>query len=135
MKKTGLIASILVIFVLLAGYGLYVCAADKPSPKAAGQDAASSTPKNEANSQNAAMVNGKPIPMSEYEAGLDQLNRQITMTGRQPDEKEMPALKQRILDNLIARELLKQEIEKKGIKADECRGECSIGNREEELLA
>ena len=57
--------------------------------------------------------------MANYQAGIDQLNRQISMTGRQPDEKEMPELKKRILDNLIARELLKQEVEKKGIKADE----------------
>ncbi len=119
MKKSGLIVSVLVISALLAGYGLYVSAADKPSQKAAGQDAASSTPKDETKLQNAAMVNGKPIPMSDYQAGLDQLNRQIGMTGRQPDEKEMPTLKQRILDNLIARELMKQEIEKKGIKVDE----------------
>ena len=114
MKKSGLIASILVISVLLAGFGLYVSAADNPPPKAAGRDAASSAPKDETKLQNAAMVNGKPIPMSEYEAGLDQLNRQINMTGRQPDEKEMPTLKHRILDNLIARELLKQEIQKRG---------------------
>jgi peptidyl-prolyl cis-trans isomerase C len=119
MKKSGLIASILVISVLSAGYGLYVSAADKPSQKAAGQDAASSTPKDETKLQNAAIVNGKPIPMSEYQAGIDQLNRQIEMTGRQPDEKELPTLKQRILNNLIARELMKQEIAKKGIKVDE----------------
>jgi peptidyl-prolyl cis-trans isomerase C len=119
MKKSWLIVSVLVISLLLAGYGLYVSAADKPSQKAAGQDAASSTPKDETKLQNAAMVNGKPIPMSDYQSGLDQLNRQISMTGRQPDEKEMPTLKQRILDNLIARELMKQEIEKKGIKVDE----------------
>jgi peptidyl-prolyl cis-trans isomerase C len=119
MRKSGLIASVLLISVLLAGYGLYVFAADKPSPKVAGQDAASSSPKDETKLQNAAIVNGKPIPMSEYQAGLDQLNRQINMTGRQPDEKEMPTLKQRILNNLIARELMKQEIAKKGIKVDE----------------
>jgi peptidyl-prolyl cis-trans isomerase C len=57
--------------------------------------------------------------MSDYEAGLDQLNRQIAMTGKQPDEKEMPAMKQKVLDSLITRELLKQEVEKRGIKADE----------------
>jgi len=119
MNKSGLIAFVLMIFVFLAGYGLYVSAADKPSNKSAEQDAASSTPKKEANLQNVAIVNGKPIPMSDYQAGLDQLNRQITMTGRQPDEKEMPALKQKILDNLIARELMKQEVAKRGIKVDE----------------
>ncbi|MGA2400482.1 MAG: peptidylprolyl isomerase [Syntrophobacteraceae bacterium] len=119
MKKSALIASVLVILVFLAGYGLYVSAADKPSKKAAGQDAASSTPTKEAKSQNAAMVNGKAIPMSDYQTGLDQLNRRIQMTGRQPDEKQMSELKQRVLDDLIGRELLKQEVQKRGIKADD----------------
>ncbi len=120
MKKSVLIASVLVIFVfLLAGYRLYVSAADKPSKTDVGQDAASSTPKNDSTLQYAAKVNGKPIPMSDYQSGLDQLNRQIGMTGRQPDEKEMPELKKKILDNLIARELMKQEVAKRGIKVDE----------------
>ena len=101
MKKAGLIASALLIFVFLAGYGFYLSsAADKASKKAAGKDAA--PPLNKVKRKNAAIVNGKPIPMSDYQAGIDQLDRQISMTGRQPDEKEMPALKQRILDNLIA---------------------------------
>ena len=119
MKKTRYIASILAFFVFLAGYSLYVYAGDKSSAKSAGQDTSSSTPKKEANLQNAALVNGKAIPMSEYEAGLDQLNRQIAMTGGAPNEKELPALKQKVLDSLITRELLKQEVEKRGIKADE----------------
>ena len=109
MKKAGLIASALLIFVFLAAYGFYLSsAADKPS-----KDAATSANKN------AAIVNGKAITMSDYQAGVDQLNRQISMTGRQPDEKEMQSLKQRILDNLIGRELLKQEADKRGIKADD----------------
>ena len=109
MKRAGLIASALLIFVFLAAYGFYLSsAADKPS-----KDAATSANKN------AAIVNGKAITMSDYQAGVDQLNRQISMTGRQPDEKEMQSLKQRILDNLIGRELLKQEADKRGIKADD----------------
>lgn len=118
MKKVGLIAGALSIVVVLAGYNLYVSfAADKPS-KPAAKDAAS-TNSQEAKPQNAAMVNGKPIPMSAYQAGLDQLHRQIHMVGRQPDEKEMQSLKQRIIDSLIDRELLRQEAQKKGIKADD----------------
>ena len=57
------------------------------------------TKQNEAN--NAAIVNGKAISMSDYQAEIDRLHRQISMTGRQPDEKEMQALKQRVLDNMI----------------------------------
>ncbi len=40
MKKAGLIASALLIFVFLGAYGFYLSsAADKPSEKAAGKDA------------------------------------------------------------------------------------------------
>jgi peptidyl-prolyl cis-trans isomerase C len=117
MKKAGLIASALLIFVLLGAYGFYFSsAADKTSEKAAGNDDAA-TKQNEAN--NAAIVNGKAIPMSDYQADIDRLHRQISMTGRQPDAKEMQALAQRILDDLIARALLKQETLKKGIKVDD----------------
>ncbi len=118
MKKIGLIASILVVCVLIAGYGIHVSAADKTSKKQT-EKKADSTAKKEEKLPNAAIVNGKPIPMSEYDAGLEQLNRQIAMTGKTPDEKQMPALKQRIIDNLVARELLIQEVGKQGIKADE----------------
>jgi peptidyl-prolyl cis-trans isomerase C len=113
MKKAWLIASALLIFVFLAAYGFYLSsAADQPS-----KNDATSTKQKAAN--NAAIVNGKAITMSDYQAGIDQLHRQISMTGRQPDEKEMQALKLRILDNLIDRELLKQEADKRGIKADD----------------
>jgi peptidyl-prolyl cis-trans isomerase C len=57
--------------------------------------------------------------MSEYEAGIGQLNRQIAMTGKTPDEKEMTVLKKKVIDNLITKELLRQEVERRGIKADE----------------
>jgi len=117
MKKGGLIAFTLLIFIFLAAYGFYLSsAADNPSEKAAGKDAAV-TKQNEA--KNAAMVNGKAIPMSDYQAETDRLHRQISMTGRQPDAKEMQALEQRILDDLIGRELLKQETVKRGIKVDD----------------
>jgi peptidyl-prolyl cis-trans isomerase C len=119
MKKAGLTASILVIFVLLAGYGLYVCAGDKSPASSTEQGTAPSPPKQDANAANAALVNGKAIPMSEYEAGIEQLNRQIAMTGRNSEEKDMPALKKKVLDSLISRELLRQEVEKRGIKVDD----------------
>jgi len=116
MKKAGLIASALLVFVFLAAYGFYLSfAADEPSKKAAEKDAAST----KQNKANAATVNGKAITMSDYQAEIDRLHRQIAMTGRQPDEKEMQTLKQRILDNLIGRELLRQETVKRGIKADD----------------
>jgi peptidyl-prolyl cis-trans isomerase C len=120
MKKVVLIASAIVLFVFLAGYGFYASsAADKQSQNEAGKDTTASTKKNEAKQQNAATVNGKPIPMSDYQSGIDRLDRQIKMTGRQVDEKEMASLKQKVINDLIDRELLKQEAQKRGIKADD----------------
>jgi peptidyl-prolyl cis-trans isomerase C len=118
MKKVGLIVSTLVIFVFLAGYGFYASSAAETSKKAAGKDAATAK-QEEATQKNAAMVNEKPITMAQYQAGIDQLDRQIKQTGRQPDEKEMQAFKKKVLDNLIEREVMRQEAEKRGIKADE----------------
>ena len=105
--------------MFLACYGIYPSfAADMPYKEAAGKNAPSAK-QDETKPQNAAVVNGKPTPMSDYQAGIDRLQRRISMTGRKPDEKEMPALKQGVLDDLIGQELLRQEIEKKGIKVDE----------------
>ncbi len=118
MKKAWLIAAALLTFVSLAAYGFYLSsAADKPPQQAAGKDTPTSINNNEA--KDAAIVNGKAITMSDYQAGIDQFQRHTSTSGRQPDEKEMQALKQKILDNLIGRELLKQEAEKRGIKADD----------------
>ncbi len=115
MKKTVLIASTFIFLVTLTGYSLYVCAGDKSST---GQSAVQSTPNKQAKAQNAAIVNGTPIPMSEYEAALDRHNRQVAMTGKTPNPKDMSASKQ-VLDSLIAHELLQQEVKKSGIKVDD----------------
>ncbi|MDR3556687.1 MAG: peptidylprolyl isomerase [Syntrophobacteraceae bacterium] len=106
MKKFGLIFfSSLVSVVLLFGYGFSVSRATEGA-------SASST------QQNAAMVNGKPIPMATYNAEVNRLQQQFTLAGRKLDEKQTSTLKQRILDSLVAREVLKQQAEKEGIKAD-----------------
>jgi len=118
MKKAGLIASVLAIFVILAGYGFYASYAADTSSKQASSKNADSAKQDEAKLQNAAMVNGKPITMAAYRAGIEVLNRQIHLTGRQPDDKEMQTFKQKVLDNLIDREILRQEAEKRGMKAD-----------------
>jgi len=120
MKKAGLIASALLLLIFLAGYGLYASSADDSQSKMqAAKDNAASGKKNEAKQENAATVNGKPIPMVDYQARMEQLDRQVSMTGRQVDEKEMASLKQKVLDDLIDVELLKQEAQKRGIKADD----------------
>jgi peptidyl-prolyl cis-trans isomerase C len=106
MKKSRLIFfSTLVSLALLVGYGFPVSHAAENAP-------ASNTP------PNAATVNGKPIPMSLYTTQVDRLLKQFSLTGRKIDANQTSTMKKRILDNLIAREVLKQEAEKRGIKAD-----------------
>ncbi len=103
MKKFGLIIfPTLVCFALLLGFGF-----------SADLACASNT------QQNAATVNGKPIPMSVYNAQVDRLLHQFSMAGKKLDDKQTSTLKKRVLDSLIAREVLKQEAAKRGIKADQ----------------
>jgi peptidyl-prolyl cis-trans isomerase C len=130
MKKAGLLVFVLIAAMIIAGYGYYVSAADKTAKPANQQQAVSGSnsstspsqdtaKKVDNNGQNVATVNGVPISKADYDAEMSRLDRQIAMSGRNPDEKEMAVMKQKVLDNMIGRELLKQEAAKQGIKADE----------------
>ncbi len=134
MKKAGLVASIVVLCMVVAGYFYFVSAAPeksttKPAAKessAAVKGSAPAAAKEEApaakpagNAENAATVNGVAITKADYEAEVTRFDRQVAMTGRNPDDKETSAMKKKILDNLIGRELLKQQAAKEGIKADD----------------
>jgi len=129
MRKAGLLVFVLSAALVLAGYGFYVSAADK-TPKQtnqpeAGAGAAKAAPpqdkamKPENNGQNVATVNGVAISKSDYDVEVSRLDKQIAMSGRTPADNEMAVMKQKILDNMIGREVLKQEAAKQGIKADE----------------
>jgi peptidyl-prolyl cis-trans isomerase C len=99
MKKSGLMfLAILFSLTFLPGFCF--------SPA----HAASQTP------QNAATVNGKAISMADYQTQVNRLLQQLSMTGHKLDDKQMAGLKKRILDNLVTREVLKQQAEKEGIK-------------------
>lgn len=130
MKKTGLLV-LIVICAVLAGYGIYVSTSGKTSRKATIQETTTSRPqaaapgqegtpmKNDSDGQNAAMVNGVAIPKADYDAEIARFDRQVAMTGRNADEKEVAAMRAKILDNLIGRELLKQEAARQQLKADD----------------
>jgi peptidyl-prolyl cis-trans isomerase C len=130
MRKAGLLVFVLIAALVLAGYGFYVSAADKTPKQTTQQEAGSGAgakaapPKDTAmkpenNGQNVATVNGVAISKSDYDKDLARLNQQIAMSGRTPADNEMVVMKQKILDNMIGREILKQEAVKQGIKADE----------------
>ncbi len=122
MRKKGLVAFVLFVCVMFSGYALYVSASDNKSKKektAASTQAAKEKPaKTAANGGAAALVNGKPVSMADYEQGVARFSHQLTASG-QDSEEAQNELKRRILDSLIVREVLAQQTEKLGIKADE----------------
>lgn len=130
MRKAGLLVFVLSAALVLAGYGFYVSAADKTPKKPNQQEAGPSTgakaapPQDTAmkaqnNGPNVATVNGVAITKSDFDVEVSRLDKQIAMSGRTPADNEMAVMKQKILDNMIGREVLKQEAVKQGIKADE----------------
>ena len=60
--------------------------------------------------QNIAVVNGKPIPKAKADAIVDQLKRQ--------GQQDTPELQNAVREDLIRREILMQEADKKGLAAD-----------------
>lgn len=136
MKKTGLVVSVLVICLVFAGYGLYVFASEKSTKQAAGQaatatqapaaDSKTSAPAKEnsvaqpqASTINAATVNGVAIPRSEYDAEAAKFDKQVVMSGRSSDDKEVVAMRGKIIESLVGRELLRQEAQRQGLKPEE----------------
>jgi peptidyl-prolyl cis-trans isomerase C len=130
MRKAGLIVFVLIAALVLAGYGFYVSAADKTPKKTTQQEASPSSGtqaspsqdtamKPENKGQNVATVNGVALSKADYDVEVSRLDKQIAMSGRTPADAEMVVMKQKILDNMIGREVLKQEAAKQGIKADE----------------
>jgi len=63
-----------------------------------------------------ASVNGKGIPKSQYDRMLSVFKMRAAHGGRQLNSKDLTAVKNRILENLIDAELLYQQSQKEGIK-------------------
>jgi peptidyl-prolyl cis-trans isomerase C len=73
--------------------------------------------------QNVAIVNGKPVPMSQMNAFVQQLEK----SGRTVDD----ALREQIREHLIVREIFAQEAEKRGLKTSpDYRNQVEISNKE-----
>jgi peptidyl-prolyl cis-trans isomerase C len=66
-----------------------------------------------------ASVNGKAISRSQYERMLSVFKKRAAHKGRQLNDQELMAIKNRILENLIDSELLYQQSQKKGIKVSD----------------
>ena len=69
--------------------------------------------------QKVAVVNGTVLKQAELDSETDRYLDRLQRTGRFPNDLEHSQIKKQVLENLIARELLYQESQKKGIKVDQ----------------
>ena len=67
----------------------------------------------------AAIVNGTVITQDELDSQMDMVVDRLQASGRVPDVSQLEEVRGQVLENLIARELLYQESQKKGIKISE----------------
>jgi peptidyl-prolyl cis-trans isomerase C len=115
----------LIVLLIMSSFGLSVSyGAGEKDPKKANAPASSSkdtkkekpaAPTDGAKTGKVAVVNGTVITRADYDRELSRFERQMTMSGRSPNPAEMTEMKQRVLEGLVDRELLKQESKKQGI--------------------
>ena len=67
----------------------------------------------------AAVVNGTIITQAELDSQMKIVMDRLSASGRLPDPSQLDQIRSQVLENLIARELLYQESQKKGIKISE----------------
>lgn len=68
-----------------------------------------------------AVVNGIVITQEDFDQEMSSVQRQLLHMGKHLNDSQMPAIKKEVLENLINRELLYQETQRKGIKIDEAK--------------
>jgi len=71
--------------------------------------------------EDAAVVNGKPIPTVALDREISTIVQRAQSQGQTPDDKGMAAIREVALDMLIKRELLSQESKKAGVVVDKAR--------------
>jgi peptidyl-prolyl cis-trans isomerase C len=118
-----------VVLLILSSFGFSVSyGAGEKDPKKENATAASSKdtkkekpamPQDGAKKDKVAVVNGTVISRTDYDKELSRLERQLAMGGRTPNPTDMTDMKQRVLEGLVDRELLKQESKKQGISVSD----------------
>jgi peptidyl-prolyl cis-trans isomerase C len=119
----------LLVLLILSSFGFSVSyGAGEKDPTKENVSAASSKdkkkekpamPNDGAKKDKVAVVNGTVITRSDYDTELNRFERQMAMSGRAPNPAEMTEMKQRVLEGLVDRELLKQESKKQGISVSD----------------
>jgi peptidyl-prolyl cis-trans isomerase C len=92
----------LAVFLLLTGVCFSAPAEEKKAPE-----------------DNIAMVNGVAIPRADFDREFSAVQMRLSMQGQAIDDTQISAIKNNILESLISRELLYQESQKVGIKAED----------------
>lgn len=69
--------------------------------------------------QKVAVVNGAVINQAEFDNEMNRVLERLQRTGRFPNALELSQIRKQVLENIIARELLYQESQKKGVKVDQ----------------
>lgn len=78
--------------------------------------------------ENAAKVNETFITQQDLDQEMQPVIQRMSMQGQAPDEARIAEIKKKVLDNMIDRELLYQDSNKKGLKADEKKVEEEFDN-------
>lgn len=73
----------------------------------------------EASEEKVAAVNGSVITLNDFKRDFNLAKERLSQMGSIINDSQLPELKKRVLDNLIDLEVLYQESQKAGIKADE----------------
>jgi peptidyl-prolyl cis-trans isomerase C len=123
-KRIVFVAGLIVLLTMISfGFSVTYGAGEKDTKKAnapapSSKDAKkekSATPSDGAKTGKVAVVNGTVITMADYDKEMSRFERQMTMSGRSANPTEMTEIKQRVLEGLVDRELLKQESKKQSI--------------------
>lgn len=115
-----------VLTVFLSGHALSASTKDAPPKK----EKAAETPKpqekgktpaaaKDSTEERIAVVNGVPLGRAEFDKAMGRFEKQRAAEEKSTSPDEIKAMKERILQTLIDRELLMQEAKKAGVKIDD----------------
>lgn len=121
MKRTMLCSILIFATILLTLASPFAVFGEENKAK---KEAAQTKPSNdvkaveEAKPANAAIVNGTAIPYADFERELDLYSRRLQRQGMTIPDNLKPQVQKEVIDELISRELMYQESQKKKIKLE-----------------
>jgi peptidyl-prolyl cis-trans isomerase C len=125
-RMVGIFAVVCLLFFAVSVPTLYAAGGkDTKGQKAATTENkaekkdSSMTSGKDAKKDKVAIVNGTVITRAAYDEEIKRYEKQLAMSGRPADPAQRDTLKEKVLEGLVDRELLKQEAQKLGIKADD----------------